>query len=418
MWKTVTINDAIVGMSFFCLFYLLLKNRINSIFDPIILWGWLICLSFALVVTDAISGTDNKFNSILLISVFFSALLASRIIDFLGPRRFGKKDLRKESCIKDGYLKLLSFLCFVLLLAVFVNNYIFGYSPLLSGGYDSRFETSNNNRLLEYIYLGVSAIPIPLAVIGSKKVRRYAFLSIIIIILIAVFRANKSSVLTPVIMATQYFFIRQLVTGVSVSRKVLVSIIFIVFIVFLLFPYYLSIVIPGLDANGAYQLIIGRLFLTLDGLVVASSANYHLFNESMSFWELIFSPFYKILGVNSNPYNSASDYLIYLETGLVPGTYNGPMDNIFVELLVTNSEVIISCIILFFYTLFIFNLRSIYITKKCFNVFSLFIYCSLILKPLFFLTHGYLFIISSIMTFVIIYGCYVIYLLLNRFTHG
>ena len=283
--------------------------------------------------------TRNYSESYFLIVFFLAVWLI--IIRLAGKPR--KIDLR-DRMSADFQIALLSLSLLFIILNVVVNMIIPGKIPLFTeGGVYSRFDATQNSRLMSWFSLGVSPMPgLIFAVTQKARVRKFAVIAVVIQTAAGLLFANKGAVVTVLFILLNSMFVAK-VRGEAAKYKSLYKLfLYSGVAVACVIPFYFSII--GFGANqtvlselgirflgGFDQLILTSQFDLLRGAAFRSLIHVNLI-------EYQFMPLFKAALSAKYEYSTVGQYVLEVVHGIViDGTFTFPNSNLILETTMTSG---------------------------------------------------------------------------------
>lgn len=408
MWFNLTIPDFFAGLFLALCSFIFLRRQIIGFFDPLLLQITLIAFSAGVFFVSIPAGPHYNSAIILLLAYFLALFCAG----FLKPPPVGMLRIS----ISNSLQVYAAWSFFIIMLMVLVFNYIFGYSPILhGGGHASRVLVSQNNRILEYCGRLLPFVALFLVTSDRKDVRILSLSSVVLGVLIFILQGNRAGIIYPIIVFLNFIFIKYLFfSEISIDefiRKVKKVLFFTGLPVFIFLPFYVS-TISDIPASDVYLLVLNRLFLSLDGLFIVGWSSYDFSNSGLDPVVMYFQPIFKLFSITNGSYNSVMDYVNYIENGLIPGEYNGPTDNIFVEAIVFFDELFIGFGVVFCATFLPLFIRSRLMHAKKAGLLGIALSSMFFINPLGIVLLGYLFFVDAIFLLFIMLAIFVPYFIL------
>jgi hypothetical protein len=256
-----------------------------------------------------------------------------------------KIDLRDEMGA-NFQATLLLFATLIIIANVTVNMIIPGKIPLLTegGGFASRFDATQNSRLLTWLTLATAQMPgLIYAVTQNLRIQKFAIFAVALQVIASLLFASKSGILTIVFIFLNSLFIASARNEYERYKKIRRMLIVCVVFVALLVPTYFSIIGFG-GESGTGGLLAVRFLSGFDQLIFASQFDLlrhagldPLLKTNLIEYQLM--PFFKALLSSHYEYNSVGEYVIEYVTGIrvdSPGTY--PNSNLILETVFTAGK--------------------------------------------------------------------------------
>lgn len=257
------------------------------------------------------------------------------------PKKIGLSDKMDA----DFQVTLLFFTMLIIIANVIVNMIIPGKIPLLTeGGSASRFDSTQNSRLLTWLSMGTAPIAgLIYAVTQNTRVRRFALIAVILAIGEGLLFASKGSILTIVFILLNSLFIAGVRNDRERYRKLRRALISSIVIVALIVPFYLSFILARGGTAAVVELTV-RFLGGFDQLIYASQFDLlrpagfdSLMKVNIFDYQLM--PFVKALSSIKYEYSSVGQYVIEAATGTyIEGPFTLPNSNLILEAILTSGK--------------------------------------------------------------------------------
>ncbi|HZY74348.1 MAG TPA: hypothetical protein VFE22_14670 [Edaphobacter sp.] len=334
---------AIIALSFLvvlgCLRLMLRPAMVNSL-DPlnIKLWFFLAPALTGFVLLPVL--LDSFSQSFFVISFFIAAWLL--VIRIAGKPK--KIDLR-DKMAPDFQIILLLLSIAIIIANVVVNMIIPGKIPLLTeGGVNSRFDATENSRLLTWISFGTAPMAgLIYAVTQNIRVRKVAIVAVIIQACESVLFASKGGILTTVFILLNAWFIAKARKEESRAKEIKKIFLYVSIVIALLAPFYLWVI--GVGSGGSALGVISLRFLAgFDQLIFA--AHFDLLPHSgfeaaigSNLFQYQLMPFFKSIFGARYDYSSIGQYVIETVLGIyIEGPFTFPNSNLVLETIFTSGR--------------------------------------------------------------------------------
>lgn len=345
---------------------------------------------------------DSASQSYFLILLFMSVLFL--IIRFAGKPR--KVDLSDRMDV-DFQVTLLFFTMLIIIANVTVNMIIPGKIPLLTeGGSASRFDATENSRLLTWLSLGTGPVAgLIFAVTQNIRVRKFALIAVVLIVGQSLLFASKGSILTIVFILLNSSFIARARNDRERYRKLRRALISSIVIVTLIVPFYLSFIL----ASGGMGVVGGltvRFLGGFDQLIYASQSDLlrpagidSLMKVDIFDYQLM--PFVKAVFSTKYDYSSVGQYVVEAATGTyIEGPFTLPNSNLILETILTSGKYL-------GFVFFILELSGFYwcrrvVLRRPITPFSLVLVQAVILTPVGLFYSGQEWVTETILLFFIV----------------
>ncbi|WP_048717625.1 O-antigen polymerase [Bacillus sp. 522_BSPC] len=405
---TFSLLDGGYSILLYVILIVIFKRRIKGFFDPFNIYLIIYSFSFVGILTQP--NNSIYYNKIIfcLIALFLGVFIGSLFDKTTSNSLYENKKLS----ISYKLQLTLSISIFIVIILNFVVNFLMtGNIPLINGGYQNRYQVSDGNRILTWLYYAVNFSPIALTLSEYHRVKNIAKMSLGIVFLSLILTANKASFLTIVLLFTNIIFVYKLF-GLKIKRQYFIALMLVSIFFIIITPFYASYV-TGNSSIEALNILYNRLFLSFDQLIMLNSFQYEVSNNHLSMLIWYFAPFLKVVGIK-NDFDSAADYFVFLLTGLEPGTYNGPVNNLILELIVTHNSILYMVIFVFLYSTIITYFRFKTMNKIRINFIDYFFISSIVVKPFQFFVEGYLYFVSLVLGIIFYLIIYIIYFILYK----
>jgi len=242
---------------------------------------------------------------------------------------------------------ILLFLTILIVIAnVTINMIIPGKIPLLTegGGLYSRFDATQNSRLLSWLSLGTAPMAgLLYAVTENPKVRKFAVIAVSVQVAENLLFANKGAIFAIVFILLNSLFIASTRNDRKRFNKIGRALIGSVLIVVLLVPFYFSFIGFGSGSTAMAGLVV-RVLGGFDQLIYASQFDLlqHAGVDSLmkiNLFEYQFMPFFKALLSVQFDYSTIGQYVIEAATGqYIDGPFTFPNSNLILETVFTSGK--------------------------------------------------------------------------------
>jgi hypothetical protein len=263
----------------------------------------------------------------------------------------------------DFQVILLVLAIVVIICNILFNMIIPGQIPLFTeGGVNSRFESTENNRLLTWLSFGTTPIAgVMFAVTQSKRVKRLSVCAVALYIIQNLLFASKAGILTIVFVLLNAMFVAQARRDSQKIRSLRKILIYTVIVVSLLAPVYLVAI--GLQGDSQGLITLGTRFMGgFDQLIIASQSDLLAKTDfgsvlKTNIFEYQLMPFFKAISGNTYDYSSIGQYVIEAFTGRkIEGAYTFPNSNLILETVLTSGNYV-------GYLVFIVELTIFYVLR-------------------------------------------------------
>jgi hypothetical protein len=283
--------------------------------------------------------TKNYSKSYFLILLFLGVWLS--IIRLAGKPK--KIDLR-DTMRPDFQIALLSLALLIIISNVIVNMIIPGTIPLLAeGGAYSRFDATQNSRLLSWLSMGTSPMPgLIFAVTQNSRVRRLATIAVVVQTVAGLLFANKSAILSILFVLLNAMLVAKIRNETVRYRNILKWLLRSGVLVACLAPFYLSII--GLGDGQSVLVSLGVRFLGgFDQLIYTSQFDLlqgngfgSLIHVNLIEYQLM--PFFKAVLSTKYDYSTIGQYVLEMATGIsIEGPFTFPNSNLILETVFTSG---------------------------------------------------------------------------------
>ena len=377
-------------ISFFFLF-IVNKNKIITIFDPIIYQLIIFAFAFAglLTVGSSFMNYNFTFFTILIIIMLFSSF-------FIGNVK--QKNINLQLNIsKDLQILYLLFLLIILIMDLVVNLLLSGNIPLfMDYNASMRIEATQHSRILYYLSGSVGFISVIFFALSEVKlVKSLSFLLLLLGILKTILFASKAFILNIIIMYAIYYFLKSLKYTNSTDNyiekkkinKAKYKLILFLIIGFTVLPFYMYYQGHGFDL----ALIFARLYHGFDSLIFTIvydlniNGAFEKFNIGM--YSLYLMPFLKGIFGMSFEYDSVSAYILN-ESLHITEKQALPNSNMMLELVITNGY-LIALIVLPLLFMCIMYIRKQLLMKRKLSLINLILFYYIVLTPYNLIMFGY-----------------------------
>jgi len=409
-------------MAFFIFLFIIIlnKNKIVNIFDPFIYQTLVISFALSGMIAVGILFMNNNF-------LFFTITMFVLFISLSVVGNVNKKNININLYIpEDLQIMYMLILLSIVVIDLLVNLILPWHIPLLIGySADVRVAASTNSRLLVYLSSSVGALPIVfLALSDSKRVRRIALITIILVLFKSVLMLSRGVVLNIVVLFSIYYFLKSLKFMNKTSffayleRKKIKSAKYKLF-TYLMLASLLTPVYMHFIANGSKVLFIfERLFRGFDNLIftIVYDINIDKVMEkfNMNMIDLYFMPFFKVLFGAKYEFNSVTEYILY-DVFHITEKQAFPNSNLMLELVMTEGFVVafVSTIIIYMYMMLV---RKRLIYKKRINLFNAILLYYFVVAPFDFFMFGYQEFLRILVSFLIYVFVVLLYTILPKKT--
>jgi hypothetical protein len=325
--------------------------------------------------TGSFSG--SYFLILLFIGLWFLTMRASG--------RPTKIDLKDRMSVGFQYA-LLSLVALIIVSNVVVNMLIPGKIPLLTeGGMLSRFDATDNSRILTWLAFGVAPMAgMMFAVTESTRVRKLALCAMILQIAEDLLFASKAGILTIVFVLINAMFIAKARGEVNRYKSIRCALIWSSAIVALVVPFYLSFIM----ASGSLPVLASLVVRFLGGFdQLIFTAQFDLLRHNgfppvlkSNIAEYQLMPFFKGLFSTKYEYSSVGQYVVAAATGqYIEGPYTFPNSNLILETVFTSGKYIGS--MLFVLELACFYRCRVAVLRRPITPLSLVLVLTTVLEP-------------------------------------
>jgi len=405
MDQSIWLVIAVIALSFFFIFgctKLILRPAMVGSLDPlnIKLWFFLAPALTGFVLLPVLSGSFSP--SFFVILFFITAWLL--VIRIAGKPK--KIDLR-DKMEPDFQIILLLLSIAIIVANVVINMIIPGKIPLLTeGGVNSRFEATENSRLLTWISFGTAPMAgLIYAVTQNVRVRKVAVVAVILQACECILFASKSGILTTVFILLNAWFVAKARKEESRSKEIKKIFVYVSVAIALLSPFYLSVI--GVGSGGTALGVVSLRFLAgFDQLIFA--AHFDLLRHSgfdaaigSNLFEYQLMPFFKSIFDVKYDYSSIGQYVVETVLGIyIDGPYTFPNSNLILETIFTSGRYL--GFIFFIFESFCFYWCRRIVLKRPVTHLSLILVGGTVLDPMGLFSSGQEWVTEMVLRFLVI----------------
>jgi hypothetical protein len=287
----------------------------------------------------------------------------------------------------DFQATLLFLTVLIIIANVTVNMIIPGKIPLLTegGGLNSRFEATQNSRLLSWLSLGTTPMAgLLYAVTENSRIRKFAIIAMFFQIGANLLFASKGAIVAIVFVLLNALFIARVRNDQERYRKIRRGLIGSVMAVALLAPFYFYLIGVGSGSDAVVALVV-RVLGGFDQLIFASQFDLlrHAGSDSLmkvNLFEYQLMPFFKGLLSTQFDYSSIGQYVLASVTGrYIDGPSTFPNSNLILETILTSGKYL--GMVFFLMELSCFYWCRRFALRRSITPFSLVIVQSVVLAP-------------------------------------
>lgn len=319
----------------------LLRPAITSSFDPLY-------VTFVVFLGPGIIGFMLAPFLTHVLSQSFYVILTFIIFWLLIIRFSGKPkviDFRDRMGI-DFQAALLVLTMLIIVANVIVNMIIPGKIPLFTegGGMGSRFEATQNSRLLTWLsFATANTAGLMYVLTQNFRIRKLAAIAVVLQILAGLLFASKGAILAIVLIFLNGLFVADVRNDRERYKKIRKNLIASIMIVVLLTPFYLSLIGFG-GGSAAVGGLAVRVLGGFDQLIYASQFDLlrnHGFDSLLdsNIIEYQMMPFFKAFFSSQYDYSNVGQYVLEYVTGIrIDGPYTFPNSNLILESIFTSGK--------------------------------------------------------------------------------